>query len=304
MEKMNTLLLDSFKPFRLIVIALLFVHAAAFGQEANKPAKEPTLEEIKPMRIVYSVPGMERARVRKNLTYKKVGDLELPMDVYSPPELKRDERLPAIIFVSGDAPWEILKELKDWGVYVSYGQLAAATGFIGVTFNHRSTERFSKIRDAASDIDDAISYVRAQADTLNVDPNKICLWAYSAGGPFLRTMLRDKPAFVRCIVGYYSMFGVPEGAATEEIAREFTVANYLGQNPRSVPPLLVVRGGRDVPLINNSMDEFLREAVKQNVDIEFINYVEGTHGFDVDINTDRTREIIKRTLDFVKKHLR
>jgi len=42
-------------------------------------------------------------------------------------------------FVSGDAPWEILKDLKDWGVYVSYGQLAAATGFVGVTFNHRLT---------------------------------------------------------------------------------------------------------------------------------------------------------------------
>jgi dienelactone hydrolase len=58
-----------------------------------------------------------------------------------------------------------------------------------------------------------------------------------------------------------------------------------------------------VPFINDSADEFLREAVKQNLSIEFINYVEGTHGFDVDVNTDRTREIIKRTLEFVKKHL-
>ena len=288
---------------KLLLAALLLVHAGALGQEANKPAKEPTLEEIKPMRVVYSVPGMERAKVQKNLVFKKAGELELQMDVYAPPDLKRGERRPAVVFVSGDAPWAILKDLKDWGVYVSYGQLAAAHGFVGVTFNHRSTERFAKLRDAASDVDDAIAYARGHADELGIDPDRVCLWAYSAGGPFLRTMLRDKPAFVRCVVGYYSMFGPPKGTATEDVAREFTVANYLGQNPKSVPPLMVVRAGRDVPFINDSVDEFLREAVKQNLSIEFVNYVEGTHGFDVDVNTDRTREIIKRTLEFVKKHL-
>ena len=288
---------------KLLLAALLLVHAGALGQEANKPAKEPTLEEIKPMRVVYSVPGMERVKVQKNLVFKKAGDLELQMDVYAPPDLKRGERRPAVVFVSGDAPWEILKDLKDWGVYVSYGQLAAAHGFVGVTFNHRSTERFAKLRDAASDVDDAIAYARGHADELGIDPDRICLWAYSAGGPFLRTMLRDKPAFVRCVVGYYSMFGPPKGATPEDVAREFTVANYLGQNPKSVPPLMVVRAGRDVPFINDSVDEFLREAVRQNLSIEFVNYAEGTHGFDVDVNTDRTREIIKRTLEFVKKHL-
>lgn len=292
------------RQFALILIALLLVRAGAFAQEANKPAKEPTLEEYKAMRVVYSVTGMERVKVQKNLVYKKAGDLELQMDVYAPPDLKRGERRPAVIFVSGDAPWELLKDLKDWGVYVSYGQLIAASGFVGVTFNHRSTEKFTKIRDAASDIDDAISYARAHADTLNIDPDRICLWAYSAGGPFLRTMLREKPAFVRGIVGYYSMFGLPQGAAADDIVSEFTIANYLGQNPKSVPPLLVVRAGRDVPFINDTVDAFLREAVKQNLNIEFINYVEGVHGFDVENNTDRTREIIKRTLDFVNKHLR
>ena len=288
----------------MLVIALLLVPAVVSAQEGNKPAKEPTLEEYKAMRVVHSVPGMERAKVQKNLVYKKAGELELQMDVYAPPDLKRGERRPAVIFVSGDAPWELLKDLKDWGVYTSYGQLVAASGLVGVAFNHRSTEKFTKIRDAASDIDDAITYARAHADALNIDPDRICLWAYSAGGPFLQTMLREKPAFVRCIVGYYSMFGLPQGAAADDIVREFTVANYLGQNPKSVPPLMVVRAGRDVPFINDSADAFLREAVKQNLNIEFINYVEGVHGFDVENNTDRTREIIRRTLEFVKQHLR
>lgn len=287
------------------IIALLIFHTVAFAQDQNKkPAKEPTLEEIKPMRIVYSVPGMAQVKVQKNLVYKTVGDLQLQMDVYAPPSLRRNERRPAIIFVSGDAPWEMLKDLKDWGVYVSYGQLAAASGFVGVTFNHRSTERFTKIRDVAGDVDDAINYVRTNADSLKIDRDKICLWAYSAGGPFLRTMMREKPGFVRCIVTYYSMLGIAQGATTDEIVREFTISNYLGQNPKQVAPMMIVRAGKDVPFINNSVDEFLREAVRQNINFEFINYVEGVHGFDVENNNDRTREIIKRTMDFVKLHLR
>jgi acetyl esterase/lipase len=267
--------------------------------------KEPTLDEIKAMRIVESVAGMERITpAHKNLTYKRVGQLNLQMDVYSPAAARGNERRPAIIFVPGDAPWEILKDIKDWGVYVSYGQLAAATGFVGVTFNHRSSEKFTRIREVAGDVDDLISYVRSNAASLNIDENRICVWAFSAGGPFIRTVLKDKPTFVRCIVGFYSMMGIPQGAAPDEIIKEFAISNYLSQNPQQVPPVMMVRAGKDVAFINDSLDEFVQRAIKQNVSIEFINYVEGVHGFDVENNNERTREIIRRTMEFIKKHLR
>jgi acetyl esterase/lipase len=288
----------------LIMIALLLVHPAALAQDKSKQSGEPTLEEIKRQRVVYSVPGMEQARVRKNLTYKTIGSLQLQADAYTPRTLRRSERRPAIIFVPGDAPWEILKDIKDWGVYVSYGQLAAATGFVGITFNHRSTERFTKLREVAGDVDNLVAYVRQHADSLGVDRERICVWAFSAGGPFLRTIFNDKPAFVRCIVTYYSLLGVAPGAAADEIVREFTLANYLSRKTRELAPMLVVRAGNDAPFINNTVDEFLREAIKQNIDIELVNYVEGQHAFDVLDDKERTREIIRRTLDFIKLHLR
>lgn len=286
---------------QISVAAILLLQASAFAQAK----KEPTLDEIKVMRIVESVPQMERiSPAHKNLTYKKVGNLDLQADIYSPPGLISSQRRPAIIFVPGDAPWEILKDIKDWGVYVSYGQLAAATGFVGVTFNHRSTERFTKIRDVAGDVDDLVKYVRSNAASLNIDENKICLWAFSAGGPFIKTMLKEKPAFVRCVVGYYSLMGVPTGAAPAEIATEFTISNYLAENTHQVPPLLIVRAGKDAPFINDSLDMFVTTAIKHNVSIEFINYREGVHAFDVENNSEQTREIIRRTIAFIKKHLR
>jgi acetyl esterase/lipase len=290
--------------FLLTAVALLLVPQVAPAQEAGKAPRQPTLEEIKRQRVVYSLPGMKLAGVKKDLMYKQVGDLQLQMDVYAPRKLRRNELRPAIIFVPGDAPWEILKDIKDWGVYVSYGELAAAAGYVGVTFNHRSTERFAKMRDVAGDVDDLISYVRTRADSLGIDRERICVWAFSAGGPFLRTILKEKPGFVRCVVTYYSLLGLAPGAAADEVVREFTIANYLGRNQKQLAPMLIVRAGKDAPFINNSADEFLREAIKQNINLEFINYVEGEHGFDVVNDNGRTREILKRTLDFIKSHLR
>ncbi|HEX8846724.1 MAG TPA: alpha/beta hydrolase [Pyrinomonadaceae bacterium] len=284
-----------------ICFALLLTGATAiYGQEK----KEPTLDEIKKMRVVYTVAGMERARVRKNITYKKAGELSLQMDLYSPPDLGKDERRPAIIFVPGDAPWEILKDIKDWGVYLSYGQLAAAHGFVGVTFNHRSSDKRTKVRDAAADVDDLVNYVREHAGDFNIERDKICVWVFSAGGVYLRSVLKDKPGYVRCIVTYYSLLGFSKGEAPDDIAVEFTVANYLKQNPKALAPMLVVKGGKDFPDINGAADEFVREAMAQNINLEFINYPEGQHAFDVEDDTEQTRRIIRRTLEFIKEHLR
>jgi dipeptidyl aminopeptidase/acylaminoacyl peptidase len=116
--------------------------------------------------------------------------------------------------------------------------------------------------------------------------------------------LKDKPAFVRCIVAYYSLLNIPPGEASDELISEFTVANYLKENPKALAPILVVKGGKDYPDIQQGTDEFLREAVKQNVDLEFFNYPEAPHAFDVENNNDQTRRIIKRTLEFIKEHLR
>src|SRR5262249_46499938 len=100
---------------------------------------EATFVELTKKRVVYTIPGMEQVSVQKNITYKTVEGTQLQMDVYFPPDLQRDAQRSAVIFVHGDAPPVFLKAAKDWGVYVSYGQLIAASGLTAITFNHRST---------------------------------------------------------------------------------------------------------------------------------------------------------------------
>src|SRR3954454_9854778 len=91
------------------------------------------------MRVVYKLSDMEQAVVKKDIAYKTVEAGDLKMDVYYPANFQDARLLPAVLFVHGDGPDEMLKDAKDWGQYISWGQLIAASGLIVVTFNHRST---------------------------------------------------------------------------------------------------------------------------------------------------------------------
>jgi len=70
-----------------------------------------------------------------------------------------------------------------------------------------------------------------------------------------------------------------------------------------VPPLFVARAGQDNPGLNATIDRFVQEAVARNAPLELMTHPTGRHGFDVLDDDDRSREIIARTLDFLKHHL-
>jgi dipeptidyl aminopeptidase/acylaminoacyl peptidase len=56
--------------------------------------------------------------------------------VYQPSGLGEDERRPAVLLIhGGPLPKEVSP--KDWRLFQDYGRLLAASGFVGVTFNHR-----------------------------------------------------------------------------------------------------------------------------------------------------------------------
>ena len=88
--------------------------------------------------LVYRVPHMEKVIVRSNLVYKSTANATLKADLYLPQTVSSNAALPAILFVLGDDEPEQLRNAKDWKFFQSYGRLAAASGYIGVTFNHRS----------------------------------------------------------------------------------------------------------------------------------------------------------------------
>jgi acetyl esterase/lipase len=276
----------------------------------NKAVSQPrrSFAEMVNMPVVYKLPGMEKVTVKKDLNYKgDKGNELLKMDVYPPPGLAKGEKRPAVIFIHGGAGAEF--KPKDWGIYVSWGKLIAASGLVGVTFTHRLGFPKTLVNESAADVTDAIDYVLMNADVLGVDKDRICLAAYSAGGPMLSLGMRDKPPFVRCLVGFYSFMDIHQSShhresESNETLDKFSPINYLDENASRLPPIFIARAGRDeIPTLNDSIDRFIREAITKNAPIDFANHPEGVHGFDNQNDDERSKEIIKRVIEFMKTHL-
>jgi acetyl esterase/lipase len=250
---------------------------------------------------------MDKVTVKANLKYTAVSDPNLLMDVYIPPGLAKSEHRPAVVFIHGGAG-AFLKP-KDWGVYKSWGQLVAASGMIGVTFTHRLGYPKPLLADAASDINAAINHIRANADSLNIDKDRLCLAAYSAGGPMLSLAMRDKPDHVRCLVAFYALLDIQQSEThrnneTPEMVKSFSPITYLSNDAGKMAPMFIARAGLDeVPALNDSIDRFIREAISRNASITVFNHPHGVHGFDNQTDDDRSREIIRAAIDFMKTHL-
>jgi acetyl esterase/lipase len=292
------------KPSALTLILTLVV--VNVSQQPNELQDPDWIKAFAFKRIVYRVPGMERVKVNKNLTYKRVGGAELKMDVYAPAAMKHSSRRPAVMFIHGGrVPKNLLTTPKEWGAYVSFGQLVAASGFVGVTFNHRFYA-WEGLNDAQTDVVDAIKYARDNSERLGVDPDRIILWAVSAGGLFLSQTLRDRPAYIRGLVAYYAALDLKPRRSpapiSADIQKQFSPVEHLRKGDKPLPPIFVARAGLDTPELNAGLDKFVQVALSENATIDVLNHATGHHGFDVEDDNDRSREIIKKTIDFIKTH--
>lgn len=264
----------------------------------------PTLAELIRLRIVYSVAGMENVTVRRDLVYKTAADEALHMDIYSPPGA--GERRPAVLLVHGGPVPRL--GAKNMGVFVSHGELLAASGFVAATFNHRFLSP-TRLHDAGSDVADAVTYVRDHAQELGVDADRLALWVFSGGGPFLAAPLRERPSWLRAAVAYYALLdlqqpppGVEDGLSPE-LRRRYSALDGLGDDGRSAPALLVARAGLDHPWLNATLDRFVQAAVANGATLDLLTHPTGQHGFDTLDDNERSKEIIRRTVQFLRERL-
>src|SRR5687768_5988777 len=165
---------------------LLMTQALAQG------AREKTFEEIVNAPLVLRKAGTDAVKVTRDQRYTTADDPNLLMDVYSPPDAKAGERRPVVLFVHGGAGSESRPQ--------GWGRLAAVSGFVGVTFTHRLGFPNPYFKESAADVAAALDYVRTHAAKFGADPDRICLAAYSAGGPLLTLGFDQKRPYVRCLV--------------------------------------------------------------------------------------------------------
>ena len=291
------------RSFFLRVVASMCAASSIGAQE--RPQK--SFEEIVNAPVVLELPGMAEVKVRGNLRYS-AADPNLLLDVYSPPSMKRGVKYPVVLFIHGGAG--AVSRPKDWGIYQSWGRLAAASGLIGVTFTHRLGFPAPLLGESVADVADVIDYVRSHASLWNADGERLCLAAFSAGGPLLSTGFDRQRPYVKCLVAFYAFLDIQQSDLhrthePEERVRAYSLIEHLVDRHARAMPFFIARAGLDeIPTTNDSIDRFMARALEENANVTLWNHPAGVHTFDNQNDDDRSREIVGAALEFMKLHLR
>jgi len=302
--------MKSFLTSLILSFSVLIGAAAGAGSTPSAVEALAQFQAAVDRPVVLAIPGMDRVSVRRDIIYKREGATSLAMDVYTPPDLPAGSTRPAVIFIHGGLPASLASmKPKDWGVDKSYGRLVAASGLSGVTFNYRMGFPEPDLERAASDVTDLINYVRQHGAELGVDKDRICLAAYSAGGPMLSLGMRGSTPYIKSLVAMYAILDVRHSplyhkcCTTDELQR-FSPAAYLDSRAGRLPPIFVGRAGRDeVPGLLEGMDGFVARGVATNAPIEFLNDPLAFHAFDNQPADPGAKAVVRAELAFMKEFL-
>ena len=248
------------------------------------------------------LPAPAVARIVRDITYHADHRGPLQLDAYLP--TRPGGPRPGVLLVNGDAPEPVIARAKAWRVFRSYGEHLAARGIVGLPFNHHSTEAGARTAEVAREVAAAVAYVRGHAPELEVDPDRIGVWAFSAAGPFgIAPLLRERPAYLRALAGFYAIWDLTpfrdtDAPPSEASIQEWSATAALGDSAVGLPAVFVARAGRDGPRIKSGTDQFVARALELDLDVQLHNHPTGQHGFDTHDDDVRSREIISSALDF------
>lgn len=258
-------------------------------------------------RVVYEIADMKKVVTQKNIVYGIADNQELLFDSYIPQNTASDTRLPAVILVHGEAPFH---GLKDLGQYDSLGRLIAASGMVAVAFNRRTLMMGATITDVINDINNLIAYLIQNADKLNINKDKFAIWSISAGVPFgLYTGMYKNPEYIKCLVAYYgfgdfkTLMKMLNDGKLDEQTESFSLLDLLSNKPEKIPPIFIARAGMDNPQLNESLDNFIAKVLANNLYADIYNHPTGHHAFDIFDDNERTHNLLKSTLFFLKNIL-
>lgn len=220
-------------------------------------------------RFLGPTPGKEAFTVQRDLVYRRAGERTLSFDLYRP---AAGGARPIVVLLNGiGADW-----MRGHTQYAGWAAAVTTRGLAGITMD--STEA-----TVDEDFRALLAHLRENAGTLAVDPARVLVWACSANVKRGLPLAMSADAGVQAGVMYY---GIAELAAF-----------------RADRPLLFVRAGLDNPGLNRAIDELVARGLRDNAPLEVINYAGGSHGFDLRDDSEATRAVIARTLDFMERAL-
>jgi tetratricopeptide (TPR) repeat protein len=266
-----------------VVAVVVVAGVSALGVRAQAPASESQLDPSH-WGVVYDVPETEDVALEADVPYLKDARGSLAIDVYRPPDAKRGEKRPAVVFLNaiGDAPASAppapANKLKSWGIYRTWPRLVAAHGLVGVSMECDGT----RIQESLAALFDFLEKHGAEH---GIDGARLGVYAASANvsGASEYLLGGHASAGIRAAVLYY---GQPPARA-----------------PRRDLPVLFVVAESDVPRLGPDLGGLWQRVVEARAPWTLLFGSGMPHAFDALRDRDDARRIVQQTIAFWRSHL-
>ena len=260
-------------------------------------------------------PAAAAANVEKDVVYGKGGDTDLHLDIYKPTGTAT-KRMAIVHYHGGGFQGGSKDNLA------ARLQTMSARGYVNIAAQYRlSANGAARWPSQIEDVKASIRWTRANASRLGIDPARIAVAGYSAGGhlALFAAATANRPEFegkggnagvptnVAACLAYYAVTGgswegfrrqfpMPEGSS-EEAWRLATPGTYI----KSFPPTILFHGLADVTVPPESSADFLKLLREANIPSELHTYAGVPHEF---VGIPEFAESTSQTADFfIERHV-
>jgi acetyl esterase len=222
----------------------------------------------------------------RKVVYKTIGDVQLKLHVFEPPK-SDDVKRPAIVFFfgggwNGGTPNQFYPHCAH---LAEYGVVAISAEY-RIKNKHKTTP-FECVKDGKS----AIRWVRAHADELGVDPNRIAAGGGSAGGHVAATTgtvpgldeegedtsVSSRPNALILFNPVYD--NGPGGYGYNRVRARYQEISPIHNIGRHTPPTIVFLGTKDNLIPVKTAESFRDQMNALGIKSELKLYDGATHGF-------------------------
>ena len=254
-----------------------------------------------------------------NVPYVKDGGERQQLDIYLPKNYQEEEKLPVLVWIHGGG-WTT-GDKKDMP-----GKFFINRGYACISVNYRLSQQ-AVFPAQIEDCKGAIRWLRANAQTYHLDPDRIGVWGASAGGHLsaLLGVTNNKKEFdvgenlehSSTVQAVCDIFG-PTDFTAIFAADAFSVITSLLGGPvsekrelavkaspithitKEAPPYLILHGSEDrlVPVTQST--RFYDMLKKADVDAEIVVVKGAGH----DVGVFMTLESLRKTMAFFDKNVK
>lgn len=274
-----------------LILAPLFGSSFASGQEKAPDANPP--------------------KPNRSITYKKTGDrgqFRQALYVFDPPGWKPSDRRPCFLAVHGGG-WTGGKPDRTHEIASHF----AGLGIVGISLKYRllNPKLGQTVADCVRDGRSAVRYLRSHAAELGIDPDKIIVCGFSAGGHIaagtalfegvdeagedLSVSSRPEALVLFCPVLDTS----PEGYGSGKVGEQWRELSAIERMRPGIPPAIIfhVKGDPVVPYKGSA--RFAEAMVAAGNACELVGY-EGEKHCGITQDPAQFKEAMDRTTAFLR----